>query len=60
MTDSDNRKEFRRNKIKNNCKNKSEFSDEQKFIKRSKHQHKREIEDMRADEVWEDWEQYDK
>lgn len=58
MTDPDSRKEFRRNKIKNNHKGKMEFSDEQKFVKKAKHQHKKHIEDMRAEEVWEDWEGY--
>ena len=44
MTDPDSRKEFRRNKLKNSTKEKSEFSDEQRFIKRSKHKYKRDIE----------------
>lgn len=57
MTDSDNRKEFRRNKLKfNNQKFKPELSEEQKFLNKSKKRFKKHIEDIRSDETWEEWE----
>lgn len=57
MTDSDNRKEFRRNKLKfNNQKFKPELSEEQKFLNKSKKKLKKHIEDIRSDEAWEEWE----
>lgn len=60
MTDDSDR-ELRKNKKKNNInKNKNkhfyDFSDEQKFITKSKKQFKHRIEDMRSEELWEDWE----
>jgi hypothetical protein len=56
MTEPENRKEFRRNKIKNSNKSKTELSDEQRFLKKSKKRLKQQIEDTRSEEVWEDWE----
>jgi hypothetical protein len=31
-------------------------SEEQRFVSKSKKQHKRKIQDMKAEEIWEDWE----
>ena len=55
MTDSDDKKEQRRQKLADTYK-KEKISDEQKFFSKSKKQHKKQIEDMRAEELWEDWE----
>lgn len=56
MTDSDNRKEYRRKKLQNQYR-KPEVSEEQKFINKSKKNFKRQVEDLRSEEVWEDWEE---
>lgn len=52
-------RERRKNKKKNNLqhKNKSQYevSEEQKFISKSKKAFKHKIEDIRSDELWEDW-----
>lgn len=54
-------REFRKSKKKNNItKNKQkdtyDFSDEQRFMSKSKKAFKHRIEDMRSEELWEDWE----
>jgi hypothetical protein len=54
MTDSDNRKEYRRKKLQNQHR-KPEVSEEQKFINKSKKNLKRQVEDLRSEEAWEDW-----
>lgn len=58
MTDPDHRKDSRRKKIQENHHNKNTNTadDERRFINKSKKQFKRKIEDMRAEERWEDWE----
>jgi hypothetical protein len=55
MTEPDNKKENRRQKLSENHK-KEKISEEQRFIAKSKKQFKKQIEDMKADELWEDWE----
>jgi hypothetical protein len=56
MTDPDNKKDLRRQKIaEKNFKN-DHLSDEDRFVSKSKKQHKRKIQDIRAEELWEDWE----
>lgn len=55
MTDPDKKKEQRRQKLAENQK-KEKISDEQKFVSKSKKQFKRHVQDMKADELWEDWE----
>lgn len=54
-------REYRKNKKKDNLsKNKTkenyDLSDEQRFVSKSKKAFKHRIEDMRSDELWEDWE----
>jgi uncharacterized protein YnzC (UPF0291/DUF896 family) len=55
MTEPDNKKENRRQKLSENHK-KEKISEEQRFMSKSKKQFKKQIEDIKADELWEDWE----
>ena len=55
MSDSS-KKDIRRQKMAQNSTKKEQISEEQKFVSRSKKQFKKQIEDMKADELWEDWE----
>lgn len=53
-------RERRKNKKKSNLQNKTkepyEISEEQRFISKSKKAFKHKIEDIRSEELWEDWE----
>lgn len=53
--DSEN-KEVRRQKISDNSYKKPQISEEQKFVSKNNKQHKRKVQDMKAEELWEDWE----
>lgn len=55
MIEPDDQKELRRKKITNTHK-KEKISEEQRFVSKSKKQFKKQKQDMRADEIWEDWE----
>lgn len=55
MTDPENQKELRRKKITDTYK-KEKISEEQRFVSKSKKQFKKQKQDIRADELWEDWE----
>lgn len=55
MIDPENKKEQRRQKLSDTHK-KEKISEEQRFVSKSKKQFKKQIEDMRAEELWEDWE----
>ena len=52
------RKDFRRKNIKNKSLDKKNFFDEENNIPKSRKELKKKIEDMKADEIWEDWEDY--
>lgn len=54
--DSDNSKDLRRQKLADKTYKKPMVSEEQRFVSKSKKQHKRKIQDMKAEELWEDWE----
>jgi hypothetical protein len=54
--DSDNSKDLRRQKLADKTYKKPMVSEEQRFVSKSKKQHKRKIQDMKAEEIWEDWE----
>lgn len=54
MSDSD-KKDLRRQKLADTHK-KEKITEEQRFVSKSKKQFKKQIEDMKADELWEDWE----
>lgn len=56
--DRDNRKNKKKHNsiAKSKHKNFSEISEEQRFISKSKKAFKHKIEDIRSDELWEDWE----
>lgn len=56
MKDSDNRKDSRRQNMQNQSRFRQDIPDEQKFLNKSKKRLKKEIENTRADELWEDWE----
>ncbi|MFM7796015.1 MAG: hypothetical protein ACKO7N_04555 [Candidatus Nitrosotenuis sp.] len=55
MSDSS-KKDLRRQKLANSQYKKEKVSEEQRFISKSKKQLKKQVEDMRAEELWEDWE----
>lgn len=58
MKDQD-RKEIRRKVFDGDFKQKFEISDEQRFLNKAKKQFKKKIEDVRAEEAWEDWEDFE-
>lgn len=55
MIDPEKQKENRRQKLSENIR-KEKVSEEQKFLSKSKKQFKRQVQDLKADELWEDWE----
>lgn len=55
MSDPD-KKDLRRQKFNQNISKKEKISEEQRFISKSKKQLKKQKENMKADELWEDWE----
>lgn len=57
MKDPD-RKESRRKIFDNDFKTKIEISEEQRFLNKAKKQFKKKIEDVRAEEAWDDWEDF--
>lgn len=54
--DDKDRKEYRRKKIEKN-KDKKEFSEEYRFIKKSKQEFKNRLSQMKEEELWSDWEE---
>ena len=52
------RKDFRRKNLKNKFLDKKENTEEESYIPKSRKEIKKRMEDMRADEIWEDWEDY--
>jgi hypothetical protein len=59
MKDPENRKENRKKKWDNNFKQKTEVSEEQKFINKAKKQFKKKIEETRVEETWGEWEYFE-
>ena len=59
MKDQENRKENRKKKWDNNFKQKTEVSEEQKFINKAKKQFKKKIEETRVEETWGEWEYFE-
>lgn len=55
MSDSD-KKDLRRQKFLDKNFKKQQVSEEQRFVAKNKKQLKRKMEDMKAEEIWEDWE----
>jgi predicted polyphosphate/ATP-dependent NAD kinase len=55
MSDSD-KKDVRRQKFLDKSFKKEKVSEEQKFVAKNKKQLKRRMENMKAEELWEDWE----
>lgn len=58
MNDPNDRKDERRQKFLNKNTKKYDVSEEQKFVAKSKKERKKQIEDIRGDELWEDWEDW--
>jgi hypothetical protein len=58
MSDNE-KKDLRRQKFVEKNHKKPQISDEQRFISKSKKQIKKRLEDIRGDELWEDWEEQD-
>jgi hypothetical protein len=56
MLEPEDQKELRRKKISESHTKKEKISEEERFRSKVKKRLKKEIEDMRADELWEDWE----
>ena len=56
MNEPDNRKDKRRQKfLSKNSPDKDFVSEEQRYVSRSKKEHKKRLQDMREEELWEDW-----
>ena len=55
MLDPD-KKDLRRQKIVDKNYKRPQISEEQRFISKSKKQFKKKIEEIREEELWEDWE----
>lgn len=55
--DDKDRKESRRKKLDTKNKDKKEYSEEYRFIKKSKKEFKNKISQMREEELWDDWEE---
>ncbi|NBQ17428.1 hypothetical protein EBU24_03860 [bacterium] len=56
MSEPENKKDLRRQKLADKSYKKQTLSEEQRFLSKSKKQLKKKIEDIKADELWEDWE----
>lgn len=57
MSEKDNNnKDLRRQKFADKTYKKHQVSDEQRFVSKSKKRFKKQIEEMREEELWEDWE----
>lgn len=56
MLDPD-KKDLRRQKFVDKTYKKPQVSDEQRFFSKTKKQFKKKIEDIREEELWDDWEQ---
>lgn len=56
MSDPD-KKDLRRQKLADKNYKKHQVSEEQRFMSKSKKQFKKQIEEIREEELWEDWEQ---
>lgn len=57
MTEPDNSKNQRRDKFVDKTFKKEQVSEEQRFLSKSKKQFKRKMQDMQADEIWDEWEE---
>jgi hypothetical protein len=55
MLDPD-KKDIRRQKFVDKTYKKPKVSEEQRFVSKSKKQFKKKIEDIKEEELWEDWE----
>lgn len=55
MLDPD-KKDIRRQKFVDKTYKKPKISEEQRFVSKSKKQFKKKIEDIKEEELWEDWE----
>lgn len=56
MADSE-KKDLRRQKLADKTYKKEYISEEQRFLSKSKKQLKKKIEDLREEELWDDWEE---
>jgi hypothetical protein len=56
MTEPDNQKDQRRQNIADKHYKKPLVSEEQRFVSKTKKQMKRKMQDIQADELWEEWE----
>jgi hypothetical protein len=56
--DFDDRKDYRRKNIKNKSLDKRNGFDDESYVPKVRKEIKKRMEDMKADEIWEDWENY--
>lgn len=56
MSESNEEKDLRRQKFLNKNSKKHDLSEEQRFLSKSKKERKKKLEDIRGEELWEDWE----
>lgn len=54
--DFDDRKDYRRKNIKNRFLDKKDHFDDEYYAPKTRKEIKKRMEDMKADEIWEDWE----
>lgn len=60
MNDPNDSKDQRRQKFQNkNIKKHHDYSEEQRYLSKSKKERRKKIEDIRGEELWEDWESQD-
>lgn len=52
------RKDFRRKNIKNKSLDKRDRFEDETYAPKARKEIKKRMEDMKADEIWEDWENY--
>lgn len=54
--DFDDRKDYRRKNIKNKSLDRKNHFDDEVYLPKNRKEIKKKMEDMRADEIWDDWE----
>lgn len=58
MNDPDNRKDYRRQKLNKNHLKKEKVSEEERFLSKAKKAKKQKIDEIREEELWQEWEDY--
>lgn len=58
MSDQENKKDQRRQNLADKSLKREGISEEERYVSKSKKQLKKKKEDLKADELWDDWEQW--